>query len=152
MNEQRNNQIEITDTEILAAFNKARAEKINVVRPKFTSKRETIRLLITLLLLMFYYFLINRSSQMFSTMVHGTLIFVGGILFVFLAAKDILLILIFIYQRFAPASVRSACLYQPCCSEYMRQSIIKYGVCKGTLKGIRRIRRCRPPNCGIDEP
>ena len=30
------------------------------------------------------------------------------------------------------------------CSEYMKQSIIEYGIVKGVFLGIKRICRCRP--------
>lgn len=39
---------------------------------------------------------------------------------------------------------RAACRFTPTCSEYTRQSIMKYGVLRGTIMGIRRISRCRP--------
>lgn len=39
---------------------------------------------------------------------------------------------------------RAACRFTPTCSEYTRQSIMKYGVLRGTVMGIRRISRCRP--------
>lgn len=63
-----------------------------------------------------------------------------------------LITLIYMYQKFAPGFIRAACRFTPCCSEYTRISIEKYGVFKGLYRGIRRIMRCRPPNGGIDEP
>ncbi|MCM1008391.1 MAG: membrane protein insertion efficiency factor YidD [Ruminococcus flavefaciens] len=62
-----------------------------------------------------------------------------------------MIILISLYQKYAPESIRSACLFEPCCSEYMKLSIMKYGVIKGLFKGIKRILRYRYPNGGIDE-
>lgn len=66
--------------------------------------------------------------------------------------------LIEIYQRFISRGILeknniSICRFQPTCSEYTRQSFLKYGLFKGTLKGITRILRCNPffPG-GIDEP
>ncbi|WP_366517445.1 membrane protein insertion efficiency factor YidD [uncultured Ruminococcus sp.] len=72
--------------------------------------------------------------------------------FLLTQTKNILLLMIFAYQKFAPKLLRSACLFQPSCSEYMKQCIIKYGVFRGVKKGFKRIKRCHPPNGGLDEP
>ncbi|MBP3380101.1 MAG: membrane protein insertion efficiency factor YidD [Ruminococcus sp.] len=66
--------------------------------------------------------------------------------------KHTLITLIYMYQKFAPGFIRSACRFTPCCSEYTRISIEKYGVFKGVYRGVSRIMRCHPPNGGIDEP
>ncbi|MCE0495867.1 membrane protein insertion efficiency factor YidD [Vibrio salinus] len=34
------------------------------------------------------------------------------------------------------------CNYEPSCSEYTRQCILKYGVIKGWMMGCQRIKRC----------
>lgn len=36
------------------------------------------------------------------------------------------------------------CKFQPTCSEYAYQAVVKYGLLKGTLKAIKRILRCHP--------
>jgi Uncharacterized conserved protein len=38
------------------------------------------------------------------------------------------------------------CRYYPSCSEYMIRSINKYGIIKGLVKGINRIRKCNNTN------
>ncbi|WP_298445250.1 membrane protein insertion efficiency factor YidD [uncultured Ferrimonas sp.] len=38
------------------------------------------------------------------------------------------------------------CNFEPTCSEYTRQSIVKYGACKGWRLGLARIRRCNQPD------
>ncbi|MDQ3098343.1 MAG: membrane protein insertion efficiency factor YidD [bacterium] len=38
----------------------------------------------------------------------------------------------------------NACRFYPSCSDYTRQAIQKYGIFKGTYKGILRIVRCNP--------
>ncbi len=44
------------------------------------------------------------------------------------------------------------CRFNPICSEYMRQAILKKGVIKGSAMGIWRICRCNPwSDGGIDE-
>ncbi|NLT09546.1 MAG: membrane protein insertion efficiency factor YidD [Ruminococcus sp.] len=74
------------------------------------------------------------------------------LIFLIAQTKNIILLMIFLYQKFAPKAIRAACLFTPSCSEYMRISVQKYGVLKGVKKGFRRLRRCRPPNGGLDEP
>jgi putative membrane protein insertion efficiency factor len=60
--------------------------------------------------------------------------------------------LILWYQRRAPSRIRNACRFEPTCSNYMLLAIDKHGVAVGTLKGLRRICRCRPPAGGVDYP
>jgi putative membrane protein insertion efficiency factor len=36
------------------------------------------------------------------------------------------------------------CPFYPTCSEYTKQSILKFGVLRGTILGIRRILKCYP--------
>ena len=40
--------------------------------------------------------------------------------------------------------LKPRCIYYPSCSEYFEQAVVKYGVAKGSLKGIYRILRCHP--------
>ncbi len=44
------------------------------------------------------------------------------------------------------------CKYYPTCSEYTKQAIIKYGVIKGMLLGIKRILKCNPFSKGGYDP
>lgn len=68
------------------------------------------------------------------------------------AIKNITLLMIKIYQRIAPISIRSKCRFEPSCSEYMIKSIEKYGFIKGVSKGINRLKRCNINDGGFDEP
>lgn len=45
-----------------------------------------------------------------------------------------------------------SCRFQPSCTNYMIDSINKYGAVQGTVKGIKRILRCNPfsKQCGWD--
>jgi uncharacterized protein len=70
----------------------------------------------------------------------------------------VLVKIIELYQRFISRGILeknniSICRFQPTCSEYTRQSLMKYGLFRGSLKGITRILRCNPffPG-GMDEP
>lgn len=73
-------------------------------------------------------------------------------LFFVIHAKVIIIELILLYQHFAPASIRKKCRFEPSCSQYMLLSVQKYGVIKGVRKGWKRLKRCKPPNGGYDEP
>ena len=65
--------------------------------------------------------------------------------------KKIFLFLIGIYQWFSKFTP-PVCRFYPTCSEYTKQAIIKYGVIKGGLKGLKRILRCHPFNEGGYDP
>jgi putative membrane protein insertion efficiency factor len=56
------------------------------------------------------------------------------------------------YKAWAPLDVRGKCRFEPTCSTYMILAIKKYGLIRGIIKGIKRIKRCKPPNGGIDYP
>ena len=69
-----------------------------------------------------------------------------------LSIKHIMLLIVKLYQRIAPISIRSKCRFEPSCSQYMILSIEKYGFIKGFHKGIKRIKRCNIHDGGYDEP
>ncbi len=69
-----------------------------------------------------------------------------------ICSKRIIIYLILLYQRFAPERIRSSCVFEPTCSNYMLQAIEKYGVLRGVVKGIKRLLRCHYPNYGVDYP
>jgi len=140
----------MTDKEILKAFDKTRKAEIckAVIRPKFTMYKQLLQLIIAVAVLTA---MICFRSE-FSGIVYTAVLSTAVILFILTQTKNILLMLVFLYQKCAPKLIRSVCLFQPSCSEYMRQSIIKYGVFKGVRKGFNRLRRCRLPNGGLDEP
>jgi len=140
----------MTDKEIIKAFYKARKTEVckAVIRPKFTLYKELIQFAVALIVLI----AIILVRTYLSTPIFITLLCAVSIAFILTQTKNILLLMIFAYQKFAPKLLRSACLFQPSCSEYMKQCIIKYGIFKGVNKGYKRIKRCRPPNGGLDEP
>ncbi|MDE7123988.1 MAG: membrane protein insertion efficiency factor YidD [Eubacterium sp.] len=74
------------------------------------------------------------------------------LIFLFTTIKKSLISIILLYQKYAPENLRKSCLYEPSCSEYMLLAIHKYGVFKGSAKGIKRLFRCHQPNGGIDYP
>jgi len=44
------------------------------------------------------------------------------------------------------------CRFTPTCSQYLIESVRKYGALSGALRGIRRICRCHPFHPGGEDP
>lgn len=44
------------------------------------------------------------------------------------------------------------CIFEPTCSTYTYEAVVKYGIFKGTFLGIKRILRCNPFNKGGADP
>jgi putative membrane protein insertion efficiency factor len=57
--------------------------------------------------------------------------------------KNLIIKIISFYQSLRGARSRS-CVFEPTCSEYTKQAIVKYGICTGIGKGMWRILRCHP--------
>ncbi|MDA9623098.1 membrane protein insertion efficiency factor YidD [Flavobacteriaceae bacterium] len=55
-----------------------------------------------------------------------------------------ILLIIKIYQTILSPILPSTCRYSPTCSEYTKQSLIKFGLLKGGLISIKRIIKCNP--------
>ncbi len=67
--------------------------------------------------------------------------------------RRIFVILIRIYQKtISPFLGPNRCRFQPTCSEYSAQAILKYGVLKGIWLGIKRIGKCHPLHPGGYDP
>lgn len=75
-----------------------------------------------------------------------------AVIYIIIFAKKIVITGVRIYQRYAPDTVRNKCRFEPSCSEYMIMAIQKYGLLKGTRKGIARLKRCNPSSGGYDLP
>ncbi|HCG90363.1 MAG TPA: membrane protein insertion efficiency factor YidD [Dehalococcoidia bacterium] len=58
--------------------------------------------------------------------------------------KHLALLTIKGYQLAISPYLPSSCRFNPSCSQYTYESINKYGILKGTLKGMGRIGRCTP--------
>lgn len=69
-----------------------------------------------------------------------------------LFSKRILIGLVHVYQKYAPESRRRMCLFKPTCSEYAILALNKYGSVLGTIKTIKRLKRCKGTKYRIDYP
>lgn len=122
-----------------------------VIRPKAKVWKD-ILLLLTVLTAMISALIIMHNSFSAKTGLFVMVCIFSGLGYFAVLGRKLLLTLITVYQKYAPGFVRSACLFEPCCSEYMRRSVLKYGAVKGSINCIKRILRCRYPNEGVDEP
>ena len=52
--------------------------------------------------------------------------------------------LITFYQKYIRPVLPKTCRFEPSCSEYAEQAILKHGFIKGVFKGLMRIFRCHP--------
>ena len=52
--------------------------------------------------------------------------------------------LIELYQKHISGLFGAKCRFYPSCSEYTKQAIDKYGIIRGSLKGLKRLLKCHP--------
>ncbi len=69
-----------------------------------------------------------------------------------LMLKNAVIFAVKLYQLLAPAAIRRKCRFEPSCSEYMILAIRKYGLAKGFVRGVDRLKRCNTQNGGFDMP
>ncbi|MDR0337080.1 MAG: membrane protein insertion efficiency factor YidD [Planctomycetaceae bacterium] len=60
--------------------------------------------------------------------------------------------LVLFYKKCISPFLPNVCRFEPTCSTYMIEAVKKYGVIRGTLKGLWRIIRCNPWNPGGEDP
>ena len=60
--------------------------------------------------------------------------------------------LIRLYQMILSPIFGRQCRFHPTCSNYFIESLQKYGVVSGSLRGLRRILRCHPFHPGGYDP
>ena len=66
--------------------------------------------------------------------------------------KKIAISWINLYKYLISPLLGNNCRYLPTCSEYTKESIIKYGVIKGFWLGLKRIAKCHPWGKGGYDP
>jgi len=66
--------------------------------------------------------------------------------------KKIIIFFIDFYKRFISPLKGKRCRFEPSCSTYTKEAIIKYGAIKGSFLGIKRILKCHPFNPGGYDP
>jgi putative membrane protein insertion efficiency factor len=64
----------------------------------------------------------------------------------------LLIAIVRVYQWTLSPLIGRQCRFNPTCSNYFIGAVQKYGVIRGTLKGIGRICRCHPFHPGGDDP
>ena len=61
--------------------------------------------------------------------------------------KKILIKIIEWYQKYISVWFQAKqirCKFHPTCSEYTKQAIDKYGILRGSFKGLKRLLKCHP--------
>ena len=115
-------------------------EKLKLMRPEINFRVAAFNVLIPL----FVFFAISRWDMLYAL--------AGLCVYSLLRLRVIIIWCIRVYQRYASEEIRLSCVFEPSCSEYMVLSIKRYGVIRGGIKGVKRLKRCHLPNCGEDYP
>ena len=126
------------------------SENKKIKRPNINSKKIILKIVLILFII-----IIVLTIVLYNKLNKFIVILLGIIILITLISitiKETVINLILLYQKFASEKLRSSCLFEPSCSEYMILAIEKYGFIKGFIKGIKRIFRCHYPNGGIDYP
>jgi putative membrane protein insertion efficiency factor len=63
-----------------------------------------------------------------------------------------LLALIAVYRLTLSPLLGRHCRFQPTCSIYFREAVIRYGAVRGSWRGLKRICRCHPWHPGGHDP
>lgn len=58
--------------------------------------------------------------------------------------RKIFVIPILLYQHLISPLIPISCRFNPTCSQYSKDAIIKYGIFKGYILSIKRIIKCHP--------
>jgi len=58
--------------------------------------------------------------------------------------RKLLILPIILYQYLISPLFPGSCRFKPTCSEYAKLAILKYGVFKGIVLGLKRLLKCHP--------
>jgi uncharacterized protein len=65
--------------------------------------------------------------------------------------RAVLLALLWVYRRAISPALGPACRFEPSCSVYAHEAIVRFGACKGGYLALRRLLRCHPfARAGLD--
>jgi hypothetical protein len=67
-------------------------------------------------------------------------------------SAHVLIIFIRSYQQVISPLLGPNCRFRPTCSQYSIEALIRFGLVKGSILGLRRVVKCHPFNCGGDDP
>lgn len=67
-------------------------------------------------------------------------------------AVRVLLCMVAFYKLLISPLLGHHCRFQPTCSTYFREAVLKHGAIRGTRRGLARICRCHPWNRGGYDP
>jgi len=68
------------------------------------------------------------------------------------AAVAALVAFVVVYKCTLSPLLGRHCRFEPTCSAYFRQAVVKHGAVRGTLRGLARIGRCHPWHPGGYDP
>jgi uncharacterized protein len=66
--------------------------------------------------------------------------------------RELLIFCLRSYKRWISPMLPNACRFQPSCSEYMLESIERYGAFRGLGRGVVRLLKCNPFHSGGFDP
>lgn len=65
--------------------------------------------------------------------------------------QGLLLGMLWLYRRAISPVLGPACRFEPTCSVYAQQAIVRFGACRGSYLAVRRLLRCHPfARAGLD--
>ena len=121
-------------------------KKDSIYRPDIDVRKGVLKIICTIGLVIILHIILHLLGI---SLIFGSVLASGIIVF---NAKKFAIWMVLVYQKYAPAHVRNACVFTPSCSEYMILAINKYGLILGVVKGVKRLLRCHSPNGGVDNP
>ena len=66
--------------------------------------------------------------------------------------KNLFLTAITLYRKYVSPLIPPSCRFQPTCSEYGFEAILRFGIIKGSTLLLRRVLKCHPFNSGGYDP
>ncbi len=66
--------------------------------------------------------------------------------------RQILILAIELYRRLLSPLKPPVCRFYPSCSSYTKEALVRHGVARGLLLGLRRVAKCHPWHPGGYDP